>query len=300
MDNPKRRGGPRQRQSREADGTQMNLSLQKYQQSFDKDAFNHLINSQGIKVTHYRAIPDPTGMANRGDTHAVQSPRRSSDGFLYKEVGTMQIFFSNNSSQFNVEIEGMIKHDTAVVTLPEKYENCDQPIIVAPYDRFYLHDVEVRVVNMQYVTANSIGIDKLQYPATCVEHLIDSDGIEYKEGQHFEITPEGHIKWLTQIRPGFNSKTKSGTVYSIRYRYTPYFICARLLHEIRVSQITDPNTFERKVERMPYQILVIREHVLSDINKDPNQNILDTRFQNAPPVGGVMGPSDDKPDGGIL
>ncbi len=281
--------GPRQRDSRQPDGNQLYFNLDKYQQSFDKDAFNSLIQSQGVKVVHYRAIPDPSGMVDKGDTHAVQGPRNPSDNFIYKEAGVAQVFFSSNSGNFDVHVEGMIKNDTAVITPPEKYENCDDPLLLAPYDRLYLKDVEVRVVNQQFVEANATGLDRLQYPATCVEHLIDADGIEYKEKQHFEITKEGHIRWLTQQRPGWNASLGKGKVYAIRYRYTPYFVVARHLHEIRVSQITDPATFDRKLERMPYQVLVIREHILHDVNRDPNNSIMDNRLQYVPPVGGSLG-----------
>jgi hypothetical protein len=298
---PKRQGGPRTRTPRPADGVQQIFNLAQYQQSFDKDAFDSLIRGQGIKVVHYRAIPDPTGMAAIGDVHAVQSKRQSSDGFIYKEVGEMFVWFSANSSDWGIEVEGMTKHDTAVITVPHKYENCpDKDVILAPYDRFYLKDIEVRVVAMQYVEANTTGIDKLQYPASCVEHLIDADGKEYLEGINFQLTPEGFIKWISQDRPGFNEKTSRGTIYSIRYRYTPYFVIARLLHEVRVSQVTNPLTFDRNLERMPFQALIIREHVLSDANRDPHQNLMDQRFQAAPMVGGSTGPTDSGESGGML
>lgn len=300
MANPKRQGGPRSKSSKPLDGVQQIFQLAQYQQSFDKDAFDQLIASQGVKVIHYRAVPDPTGMASLGDVHAVQSKRQSSDGFLYKEVGELNLWFSSNTSDWNVEVEGMTKYDVAVVTCQLKYMNCDKEVIIAPFDRFFLKDIEVRVVATQYVEANTTGIDKLQYPATCVEHLIDADGKEYKEDVDFQITPEGFIKWISQNRPGWNEKTMRGMVYAIRYRYTPYFVVARMLHEIRVSQITDMMTFDRTLQRMPFQALVVREHVLSDMNKDPNQNLMDQRFQQAPPVGGTTGPNDDSSDGGML
>ncbi len=298
--NPKRRGGPRGRESKPTDAMQQIFKLAQYQQSFDVEAFEHLIKGQGVKVVHMRAIPDPSGMASIGDVHAVQSKRQSSDGFIYKEVGELTLWFSQSTSDWSVEVEGMTKHDAAVITSQLYYENCNKEVLLAPYDRFYLKDIEVRVIATQYVEANTLGTDKLQYPATCVEHLIDADGKEYTEDKDFQITPEGFIKWISQNRPGFNEKLGRGTVYSIRYRYTPYFIVARMLHEIRVSQVTDPLTFDRKLQRLPFQALVIREHVLSDQNRDPHQHIMDQRFQAAPPVGGVTGPNDSGPDGGML
>lgn len=298
--NPKRKGGPRQRRVVNAQGNQQIFQLDPWQQSFDVGAFDGLIGGQGILVTHYRALPDPSGMASIGDVHAVQSPRASSDGFIYKEVGKLFMSFTGNTSDWSVDVVGMTKHDVAVATPSKKYENCDNPVLIAPYDRFYIEDIELRVIATQYVEANSTGTDKLQYPATCVEHLIDADGIEYKEDVHFKITEEGFIQWIDQQRPGFNEKTMRGTVYAIRYRYTPYFVAARLLHEVRVSQVTNPATFKRSLERLHYQVLLIREHVLSDINNDPNSDLMDQRFQHAPPVGGITGPSDGGPDGGKL
>jgi len=304
---PRRRGGPRKRQNQPLDGMQQIIQLAQYQQSFDRDAFNQLIKSQGVDVIHYRAFPDPSGMASIGDIHAVQSKRQSDDNFIYKEAGSMHIFFSSNTSDWNIEVEGVTEADTAIVTFPMQYESGEpdecgnrEEVVIGKWDRFYLKDVEVRVIAVQYIEANSTGVDKLQYPATFVEYLRDADGKEYKQDTDFSITPEGFIKWLTQNRPGFNEKTNRGTVYAIRYRYTPYFIVAKMLHEIRVSQITDMLTFDRKLERMPFQALVMREQVLSDVNNDPNQSRMDQRYQNPPPVGGVTGPNDGSSNGGML
>ena len=306
--NPKRKGGPRRRQNQPVDGMQQIFSLAHYQQSFDKEAFDNLIRGQGVNVVHYRALPDPSGMASIGDVHAVQSKRDSSDGFLYKEAGTMHIWFSANTSDWQVEVEGLAKHDAAVITLPMVYEDDpEKEVLASAYDRFYLKDVEVRVVAFQYLEASSTGIDKLQYPATFVEYLIDADGKEYQQDVDFVLTipndkgeDGGLIRWVSQNRPGFNDKTLRGTVFAVRYRYTPYFVVARMMHEIRVSQITDFTNFERKVTRMPFQALVYRENVLSDQNNDPQRSRADQRFQDAPPVGGVTGPNDGSKNGGML
>jgi hypothetical protein len=302
--NPKRKGGPRgRRQEQPTDAVQMIIHLAKYAQSFDKEAFDQLIQSQGVYVTHYRALPDPSGMASIGDTHAVQSKRDSSDSFLYKEAGDMHIWFSANTSDWEIEVEGLTKHDAAVVSFPMVYDDGEhkgEDVIVSDYDRFYLKDIEVRVVAKQYVEASSTGVDKLQYPAVFVEELVDADKKEYRAGVNFEITDEGFIRWISQDRPGWNEKTLRGTVYAIRYRYTPYFVVAKMMHEIRVSQITNPETFERHLERMPFQALLYRENVLSDQNNDPMRTRADQRFQNAPPVSGVTGPKDSGSDGGML
>ncbi|MGH7240717.1 MAG: hypothetical protein ACREGB_00280, partial [Candidatus Saccharimonadales bacterium] len=235
-----KQGGPRPRVPNKPAGSQINLNLAEYQISFNKEAFTQFIKSQGIKMIHYRAIPDPRGKASRGDNHAVSAGvPRSSDGFIYKEAGHFKGLFSVNSTNYILEAEGAISYSMANITMPDTYEDSDQPLLVTQYDRFYFVDIEVRVIANQELEANSTGIDRLQYPATCVEHLIDADGNEYTEKVDFDITDEGFIKWTTQRRPNWDVKTQRGKVYSIRYRYTPFFVVERLLHEIRVSQITN-------------------------------------------------------------
>lgn len=284
--------GPRGRNPREPGGNQLIMNLGHWQNSFDKQAFNDLIKSQGVSIDHYRAMPDPRGMYDRGDAHPVVSGvRRSSDGFIHKKAGEAQVFFSNNSDNWQLESQGNIQHASAVVTLPEFYAGTTEPFIVSPYDRFYIKDIETRVINYQLIEADPTGVDTLQFPATCVEELVDSDGIYYKEGEHFKITQDGEIKWISSNRPGMSATSTRGKVYSIRYRYTPFFIVARLLHEIRVSQITNLNNMERKLERMPYQVMIIREYLFQDIANDPDQKIIDRRHQSLPPVGGTMGVS---------
>jgi hypothetical protein len=287
--------GPRDRKPRQPDGQQRVLNLFKVQTSFDIAAFREFIQSQGIRVVHYRAVPDPTGKTARGDNRAVDSQgRRSSDGFIYEEAGIMQVLFYSNSEQESFVKEGAIEYSTAYMTLPDFYEDRpDCPVLVMPWDRFFLKDIEIRVAGRQEVESSVTGLDRLNFPATCVEHLRDANGVTYREKEHFEITPDGDIRWLGQVRPGWNPEQQRGTVYSVRYRYTPFFVCSRLLHEIRVSQVTNMSTYERTVERAPYQIEVVRENVFHDRNNADSavRPKDDPRFQGAPPSGGMLGPT---------
>lgn len=285
--------GPRTRQTRLPEGQQRQINLQNIQVSFDAPAFKEFINSQGIRVVHYKAVTDPSAMTSRGDNRAIDGERMSSDGFIYEEAGVLQVLFYSNSDEERQSPEGVIEFSSAYMTLPEYYEDKpDCPVLIMPWDRFYLKDIEIRVAGRQTVEASSTGTDRLQFPATCIEYLIDAAGVRYKEGQHYEITTDGNIRWIGQQRPGWNATLNRGNVYSVRYRYTPFFVCSRLLHEIRISQITNPATFTRSVERMPYQILVLRENVFHDINQaHPEASGGDPRLQSEPSSGGMLGPT---------
>ena len=287
--------GPRTRKPQTPKGNQLYTNMLDYQVSFDKMAFDNLIRSQGVRMIHYRGIPDPTGMGSRGDNHAVHAVRQSIDGYLYKDAGEFTAFFSSNSNSYESQELGSMSSAAAYITFPDFYDDKpDCPVLINTWDRLYLKDIEIRVVTSQFVEASDSGIDRLQFPATCVEHLIDANGIEYLENRDFQITPEGHIKWVSQRQPGFNVNVGKGVVYSIRYRYTPFFVVNRLMHEIRVSQVTNPMTGKRSLERMPYQAQVLREYVFRNQNNDPDapKQAEQDRFQDAPKPSGRLGPED--------
>lgn len=295
-------GGPRPRRSRTPEGTQIPTPIPSEQISFSKEAFDEMLRSQGVRVCHYRAIPDPTGMSGRGDGHPSSVPNGApngpggSDGFLYQEAGSVQVFFQSNSTSSPMDTNGIISTSSAYITLPTTYENGDDPVIVSDYDRFYLQDIEVRVVGKHYVEASSTGTDRFQFPATCVEYAVGPNGTNYVEGQDFQLNQDGTITWISQNRPGVDPNTGRGIVYSVRYRYIPFFIVSRIIHEVRVAQITDPMTFDRNLERMPYQVYAIREKIFQDLNRLQPQTNGDLRYQ-LPPPGGTLGPAIPSPGG---
>lgn len=285
--------GPRGRKSRDPIGSQKIHIIPDYQISFDAHAFNHAVRSQGIVVEHHKGMPNPVGMLARNDIHAVGAKTtETSDGLRYFKGGEAEVLFTVNGTSPNHNPTGQVNDSVAYLTLPTTYCNSEEPLLVALLDRFYVKDIEARAIAMQYIETNPLGIDKLQYPATCIEKIIDAKGNEYKEGQHFELTPEGHVKWISQERPGWDQVQNKGVVYSVRYRYTPFFVVGRIMHEIRVFQTTDPKTNKRSVIRAPYQVMIVRENVFRDVNNAEKMlmDLKDERFQNLPPVGGNMGP----------
>lgn len=284
----KTRNGPRPSESAPVDGQQINLNLGAYQVSFDKDAFDHDIRTHGIRLIHQRAIPDPRGMASRGDNRDVLDIRpRDSDGYIYKNAGEVTAFFSNNSKDTRVQDIGDVAFSTAYLTFPRFYDESEKPIYVFQNDRFYVADIELKVMGKQYVESTVTGVDRLQYPAVEVLEIVDANGVWY-DHEDFKITEDGDIKWVSQKRPGFNLEVGKGTVYSIVYLYTPFFVVDRILHEIRLAKITDPFTIEdgRRTVRMPYQALVLRENLFREkYNNNQANSQFDARLINRPANG---------------
>ena len=291
------RDGPRPREGYELEGGQIPLNLADYQVSFDKNQFDQVVRAHGIKMIHQRAIPDPRGMASRGDNRDVLDIRpQDSDGYIYKNVGEVTAFFSNNSKDTRVQDIGDISFSSAYLTFQRVYDDGVRPLYVKQGDRFYIRDIELQVLGEQRIEANVTGTDRLQFPVVEILELIDSNGVWYDKND-YQITAEGDIKWLTQKRPGSNVANGRGTVYSVVYLYTPFFVVDRILHEIRLAKITDGAALftgegeERRTERMPYQALVLRENLFREkFNNSQTGPQHSARMVNSPPQGMSMGP----------
>lgn len=234
--------------------------------SFNLNKQDDFIKSHGVSFEHYRAIPSPIGLKDRGEYRRSDSlDTISSNGFIYKKCGVFSAVLLGNSKREQDVEGGMFDYSTARITLPRYYDEegaatTNTTIHLAPGDRIYIKDLETNVVNYQRVDYNPNGVDFLQYPATCVEFLIDSKGLEYRQGVDFKLTKAGCIDWIDGARnPGIDEETGTGRVYSIRYRYTAHWYIASIINEVRVGNITEDGI--RKPARMPYHAMIQREYV---------------------------------------
>lgn len=263
-----------------AQGKQLNTlpkaPAQLEQISFNLKKQDQFIQSHGVSLEHYRAIPSPIGLKDRGEYRRSDSlDTISSNGFIYKKCGTFTAVMLGNNKRNNDIEAGVFDYSTARITLPRFYDSEtgeEIQIHLAPGDRIYVKDLEVHVVNYQRVEYNPNGMDFLQYPALCVEFLIDSRGIEYKEGVDFKIAKNGCIDWINGGRnPGIDPDTGAGRVYSVRYRYNAHWYIASLINEVRIGNVTENGV--RKPSRMPYHAMIQREYVYHNKNNDgTNEN----------------------------
>jgi len=229
--------------------------------SFDIAAFDDLVRSHGVTFEHWRAMRCPMGVVDKFDSRRTDhQDHNCSNGFLYYKAGTVTASFTGNSKDKKQADLGLLDGSTVQVTLPRFYDDQpDKQVTVSPFDRFYIVNLNATVVNFQLVEAHITGIDRLSFPAVEVDYIVDANGKRYTP-EDYRIQ-NGAIHWVGRDRPGFDPVTGKGTVYSIRYGYVPFWICSRLLHEIRVSQNDNPYTGERTLQRMPYSILLQREIV---------------------------------------
>lgn len=256
---------------------------------FDAQAFDDVVQTHGVSFIHYKAMPCPVGLI---DIYDMRRPHEDhagcSGGFLHTKAGIITCLFFANSKQIQFTDPGLAPGVTTVVTLPRFYDDCPhQKPLVALFDRFYLTEENIVVPHTQLFEANQSGVDKVSFPIVCVIDIIDSNGKIYSSNDY--AIRDGKIEWVGTNRPTYDITIGKGQICSIRYTYRPYWYVKSLLHEVRVTQITNSQG-ERVVERMPQELLLQREYVFEKEDRDPLAPDPNSLRQHRGPQDGSFGP----------
>ncbi len=257
--------------------------------SFDPEAFDELIRTQGVQLIHWRSMRCPVGMVDPDDVlrRPHEHHQDCSNGFVYTLAGTVTAGFQGNSSQAQFIDAGQLDGSTVQIVLPRFYDDKpDIEVAVVQFDRMYLKEEAITVVDWHTFAHNISGIDKLQFPVVHVTDLMDSHGNLYREDVDFEVRG-GKLHWGSR-RPGVDPKTQKGVVCSARYSYRPFWYVKSLMHEVRVAQIED-EFGGRSVHRMPQAALLQRERFFEKEQNDPEAPNSSGR-QHAGPGSGTFGP----------
>jgi hypothetical protein len=259
--------------------------------SFDPDAFNELLNFQGVRFVHYKALRCPVGMTDVDDNNRPHEDHAGcSNGFIYYKSGIVTASLMGNSNNQNSSDMGLIENSSIVATFPQFYDESETKISLAPFDRLFLNEEEkenrILVPTWHLQLAHQSKVDKLYFPCENVEILVDSRGNEYKQDVDFCIE-NGCIKWGDRW-PGYQLDVGRGTLYTVRYQYRPYFYVSRLMHEIRVAQIDSYDG--RKLVRMPQQALLNREYTFSNESADSKAKDANSLRQTPSPEDGWGSP----------
>src|ERR1700677_4990066 len=175
---------------------------------FVPEAFDSLIQGKGVRLVHWKAIPCPIGKVDALDQRVSHGYHNNcNNGFLYIKAGVLTAMFSNNSKNQEQMDVGLVSFANAQVSLSRFYNEPDAcgnqvPVIVAPFDRMYMVEQNLRVPNWQLLQTSGTTTERLAFPVVTVEHCVDSDGIELKQDKDFTITPDGLLQWLPGKQPG--------------------------------------------------------------------------------------------------
>ncbi len=258
---------------------------------FDADAFDTQIRSQGVKLDHFIAMRCPVGMTDLDDDRRPHHDHVScSNGYLYKNVGTITCLLTSNQKTSQQDEVGIMDHATFNMTAPRTYDDQENKLVnIAPFDRFFIHEDNVVVIYWQLFLAHQSGQERLNFPVVEVIRLVDAKGREYLSGCDFDII-QGQVVWKSQNRPGVDPETGRGLVCSIRYTYRPFFYVGPILHDVRVAMNIDQQTGESKIIRMPQSALVHREFVFLNEQHDHEAKDSTSARQMYGPAQGGFGP----------
>jgi hypothetical protein len=252
----------------------------------DLDAQDQFISQNGVKMTHWRSIPCPIGITDVMDHRGGHDGHGNcTNGYIYECVGDITVLFTNNPASAQLTDLGLLDGSVVNVTFPRYYDGTKNEIYVQSFDRFYISSCAVLVPAGQKVEANITGIDKLNYLAVKVESIYDENGVKYSDSDYTIV--DGKIKWIGN-RPGYNQELNRGSIYSVRYLYTPFYYVNRLMHEVRIVNKTDFMTNKKVPQRAPYSAHLAREYYM--FKEEKKEDGTNTNRQVIQPRDGVFGP----------
>jgi hypothetical protein len=281
----------------------------------NNDATNSFISGLGIVFNHYVAIPNVIHEANIGDLRRTFHEEDSNEfvnskkfdfienGFLYKYAGQVWGIFQGNNKSFRELASGLYSDSGAFVTFNRYYRGTNKYASFAEFDKLIpcISGSEFFSVNWEKTTANPTGINRLQFPACEIEHIIDNRGQEYIQGKDFKLE-SGYIRWIDSAaasRPGIDPMTGKSRVMAIRYKYKPTFYVRQLAHDIRITPTFNeqgdlinglevaPNG-DIKYTPGPTSVAIVADFVFLD-RRTPEPNEIDAQLDTEDD-GGNVGP----------
>lgn len=235
----------------------------------DMPAENFFIANQGIKFWHYVAVVDPIYQVNSGDArHSFDQEENGQfedqgrfhreNGFIYFRKEIVYGIFQSNSKDLKYLTAGLYTDSGAMVTVDRYYKATGEKVEISENDKLVPCELpsEFFTTISHKFDHNPTGIDRLQFRAINVSHLIDSQGIIYIQGEDFNLR-QGCIEWINgKNRPGIDPISGKGRVCGVRYTYRPFFYIKLVVHDIRIKPSLHPVTGEVSATAGPILVQV--------------------------------------------
>jgi hypothetical protein len=256
----------------------------------DMPAENFFIANQGIHFFHYQCVSDPLYQVNSGDArHSFDQEENQQfedtdrfhreNGLIYFKKGVVLGIFQGNHKDSKRLTSGLYTSAGASMTLNRYYIDTTDKIEVCENDKLIPCEMpcEFFTTITHKFDHNPTGIDRLQFKAVNVSHLIDSAGIIYVQDEDFTLVC-GCINWINgRNRPGIDPLSGKGRVCGIRYTYKPFYYLAQILHDIRIKPAMDPVTGAISAVAGPVLVQAVADWVYLD-RRTANSNAADAQL----------------------
>ena len=226
--------------------------------TLNPESFNDLINSQGIRMIHQKPVPCP----NIRDINAPAHESNCSycyNGFVYYDQREFIGALGSNSMDRVFGANGTWDMDQATIIVPSK-DMQGNVLDVQYFDQILLPDYTVRYY--QRLEHSQGGIDRLHFPASSVDFVMDRTGKVYRIGVDV-VTEEGRLRWIGD-RPPYDAMIRKGTIVSVNYYTKPSFTVVGMPHQLRAAQTKDPLGGSNIQARFPQLVVVKKDFIPHD------------------------------------
>jgi len=224
--------------------------------SFNIDGINNLLDTKGFRAWHYRHCLNPNRETIAGPVQPNQQSAAMQQVIFYS-VRAVKIVPQQFRIEDSLTVQGIWGQGTTMFNIGGNYLDGEKENTHVMERDIIVFDSGMTDLTGQIFEYNPSGPQRLHHKAVGVEHLRDSHGNIYNEGNDFIIN-EGKLYWTKAGRkPGFHNG--KGDVMSVVYWYNPVYICVQRPHTIRVlpSNPQGSGVFPRDKVYAP-QLLTVR------------------------------------------
>ena len=216
--------------------------------------FDRLLKQKNVRVRVYRTMYCPNVKSIDGGEHEIDCDLCMGSGYIdLRPICTGAL----SQSQLGKEVQ-----------LPEGWHDGNSVFMTFPrgIELQYLTLVELidfTDIFFQRIARSPGELDRLKYNCKRVNVLYDQNGIEYYQGNDFNLNDIGDIVWKEGKGPS------SETIYSVHYEYPPRFRATSAMHVNRFSQFKVVG----KVQHIKYpeQWMLTKEFLVLRRDKDGNE-----------------------------
>jgi hypothetical protein len=225
--------------------------------SFNIDQINNLLDTKGFMAWHYPHCLKPNKETIAGPVKPDQNAA-SNRSVIFYSVRALKVVPQQFKVEDTLTVQGIWGQGTTMFNVSGHYMDGEQENVFVRERDLIVFNSDITDLTDQLIEYNPTGQQKLHHKALGIEHVRDSHGNIYIEGQDYGLTNLGTIAWLKNgKKPTFQNG--KGDILTVMYWYNPIYVVVQRPHTIRVLPSNDlgNGAFPRNKVYAP-QLLTVR------------------------------------------
>lgn len=236
--------------------------------------FDRLVNQKGVRVIVYRSMYCPNVKSVDGAEHEIDCQICNGSGYIDLDCLPTVAFIQTQGLEKLDGAAGYHDGNTVLMSFLIGIE-------LQYFTRIDLVDF-TEIYYQRVMRKTGTLIDILKYKACRVNSVVTSAGVRYQQGSHFNIDPNGNIKWISGKAPA------NDIIYSIHYETHVIFRAVKAMHANRFTQYKPAGEAEVQHMKLNEQWMATKEFLLrrkdintsADLNEGPFNTHTDTTGDN--------------------